>query len=157
MSDDRKPSWKEIDQMRDGTRSGDRDRPRGKAAEARTQEATQQYLKEIDKLFATTGGGAESDALVKRLRDAHGTPELPDVCRSFRDEVGLPRDISLLSIFLDSNEPELVVDALEAILALNKEGEVEMSKGMLSQLRVLAEDFNNDIAEVAEEILAEFA
>ena len=61
----------------------------------------------------------------------------------------------LLSIFLDSNEPELVVDALEAILALKKQGEVEVTKGMLSQLRVLAEDFNNDIAEVAEEILVE--
>ncbi len=157
MSDDKKPSWKEIDQMRDGTRSGDGNRPRGRAAEERTQQATQQYLKEIDKLFTATGGSAEAEALVKRLRDAHGTPELPEVCRSFRDEVGLPRDITLLSIFLDSNETELVVDALEAILALTKQDELELSKGMQSQLRVLAEDFNNDIAEVAEEILAEFA
>jgi hypothetical protein len=156
MSDDRKPSWKEIDQMRDGTRSGERNRPKGKAAEERSQQATQQYLKEIDKLFSASGGGSEADALVKRLRDAHGTPELPEVCRAFREEVGLPRDASLLSIFLDSNQPDLVVDALGAILALLKEGELEMSKGMLSQLRVLAEDFNNDIAEVAEEILADF-
>lgn len=143
--------------MRDGTRGGDRDRPRGKAAEARSQEATQQYLKEIDKLFSSTAGGAEADALIKQLRDAHGTPELPDVCRSFREALGLPREISLLSIFLDSNEPELVVDALEMILSLKKEGDVEMSKGMQSQLRILAEDFNNSIAEVAEEILDEFA
>jgi hypothetical protein len=155
MSDDRKPSWKEIDQMRDGTRTSDHKRPGSKAAEERSQQATQQYLKEIDKLFSVSGGGAEADALVKRLRDAHGTPELPDVCRSFRDEVGLPGDVSLLSIFLDSNEPELVVGALEAILALKREGNVELGKGVQSQLRVLAEDFNNDIAEVAEEILVE--
>ena len=49
------------------------------------------------------------------------------------------------------------VDALEAILVLTKEGEVELGKGMQSQLRVLSEDFNNDIAEVAELILAELA
>jgi len=154
MSDDRKPSWKEIDQMRDGTRSGDRRGPVNRAQEERTEQATQQYLKEIDKLFSATGGGAEAEALVKRLRDAHGTPELPEVCRSFKAEVGLPSDVSLLSIFLDSNDPELVVDALEAILILQKEGTVELGKGVLSQLRILAEDFNNSIAEVAEEILA---
>ena len=154
MSDDRKPSWKEIDQMRDGTRSGDRRGPVSRAQEERTEQATQQYLKEIDKLFSAAGGGAEAEALVKRLRDAHGTPELPEVCRSFKAEVGLPRDVSLLSIFLDSNDPELVVDALEAILILQKEGTVELGKGVLSQLRILAEDFNNSIAEVAEEILA---
>jgi hypothetical protein len=152
MSDDRKRSWKEIDQMRDGSGPADR-RPGNKATEERTEQATQQYLKEIDKLFSTTAGGVEADALIKRLRDAHGTPELPEACRSFKEEVGLPRDPSLLAIFLDSNEPELVVDALEAILALQKEDEVEVSKGMQSQLRIMAEDFNNDIAEVAEEIL----
>ena len=154
MSDDRKPSWKEIDQMRDGTRSGERNRPGGRVSEERTEQATQQYLKEIDKLF-TAGSGSEGEALVKRLRDAHGTPELPEVCRGFRDEVGLPSEISLLSIFLDSRDPELVVDALETILALLKQEKVELGKGVLSQLRSLAEDFNNDIAEIAEEILAE--
>lgn len=156
MSDDRKRSWKEIDQMRDGTRTGDdRGRPKNRAAEERTEQATQQYLKEIDKLFSVTAGGAEGEALTKRLRDAHGTPELPEVCREFREALGLPKEISLLSIFLDSNEPGLVVDALEAILLLTKDPELELSKGMQSQLRILAEDFNNDIAEVAEEILAE--
>ena len=155
MSDERKRSWKEIDQMRDGSRPSERRGPGSRAQEERTEQATQQYLKEVDKLFSTTGGGAEADALVKQLRDAHGTPELPEVCRSFREALGLPREISLLSIFLDSNDPELVVDALEAILSLQKEGKVELGKGVLSQLRILAEDFNNSIAEVAEEILAE--
>ncbi len=157
MSDERKRSWAEIDQLRDGSRRGDRERPRNEASQMRTEQATQTYLKEIDKLFSSTGRSAEADALVKRLRDAHGTPELAEVCRTFRDEVGLPRETALLSIFLDCNEAELVVDALSTLLMLLEQEEIELGKGVLSQLRVLSQDFDNSIAEVAEDILAKLA
>ena len=157
MSDERKRSWKEIDQMRDGTRREDRERPRNAAAQERSEQATQSYLKEIDKLFTSTGRSAEAEALVKSLRDAHGTPELPEVCRSFRDQLGMPDDTTLLSIFLDSNEPEFMVAALETLVTLLGSNEIELSKGIQSQLRVLAQDFNNDVAEIAEEILEKLA
>jgi hypothetical protein len=157
MSDERKRSWKEIDQMRDGSRREDHDRPRNAAAQERSEQATQSYLKEIDKLFTSTGRSAEAEALVKQLRDAHGTPELPEVCRTFRDELGMPREATLLSIFLDSNEAEFVIEALKTLAALQGENEIELSKGIQSQLRVLAQDFNNDIAEIAEDILEKLA
>ena len=157
MSDERKRSWKEIDQMRDGSRREDRERPRNAAAQERSEQATQSYLKEIDKLFTSTGRSAEAEALVKSLRDAHGTPELPEVCRSFRDQLGMPDDTTLLSIFLDSNEPEFMVAALETLVTLLGSNEIELSKGIQSQLRVLAQDFNNDVAEIAEEILEKLA
>ena len=157
MSDERKRSWKEIDQMRDGTHRGEHERPRNAAAQERSEQATQTYLKEIDKLFTSTGRSAEAEALVKSLRDAHGTSELPEVCRTFRDQLGMPREAVLLSIFLDSNEPEFVIPALETLGVLLSSNEVELSKGIQSQLRVLAQDFNNDIAEIAEEILEKLA
>jgi hypothetical protein len=157
MSDERKRSWKEIDQMRDGTRREDRERPRNAAAQERSEQATQSYLKEIDKLFTSTGRSAEAEALIKSLRDAHGTPELPEVCRSFRDQLGMPDDPALLSIFLDSNDPEFMVAALETLVTLLGSNEVELGKGIQSQLRVLAQDFNNDVAEIAEEILEKLA
>ena len=157
MSDERKRTWSEVDRQRDGARRDDGDRPRNAAHQARSDQATQTYLKEIDKLFSSTGRSAEADALVKRLRDAHGTPELAEVCRAFRDEVGLPREISLLSIFLDCNEPELVTAALSTILMLLEQEDVELGKGIQSQLRVLSQDFNNDIAEIAEDILEKLA
>jgi hypothetical protein len=91
------------------------------------------------------------------LRDAHGTPELAEVCRVFRDEVGLPRETALLSIFLDCNEAELVIAALSALLLLFEQDEIELGKGVQSQLRVLSQDFNNDVAEIAEDILAKLA
>jgi hypothetical protein len=151
--EDRRRSWKEIDQRRDGAVQREERRPRGKAAEQRAAQATKEYIQEIDKLFSDDVGGAEGAALAKAVRDAHGSPGLADACRAFRDACGLPRNVELLSIFLDSNDPELVVAALEALLELQQAGELEVSKGLSSQLRVLAQDFNNDIAEVAEEIV----
>lgn len=157
MSDERKRSWAEIDRLRDGSSREDRERPRNPASQARADQATQTYLKEIDKLFSSTGRSAEADALIKRLRDAHGTPELAGVCRDFREELGLPRETALLSIFLDCNDPELVVGALSTLFVLLEQEEIEFGKGIQSQLRVLSQDFNNDIAEVAEDILEKLA
>lgn len=157
MSDERKRSWKEIDQMRDGSRREEHERPRNAAQQERSEQATQSYLKEIDKLFTSTGRSAEAEALIKSLRDAHGTPELAEVCRTFRNALGMPSDPALLSIFLDSNEPEFVIAALETVGTLLGNGAVELGKGIQSQLRVLAQDFNNDIAEIAEEILEKLA
>lgn len=157
MSEDDRPhrSWREIDQLRDGTARRDERRPGGKAAEARAQAAAQKYIKEIDKIFSNDPGGEEGSRLAAALRDAHGTPELPAVCRSYREAIGLPVDPSLLGLFLDTGESELVVQALEALLALQRGGRLEASKGLRSQLRVLEQDFDNAIAEVAEDLLAE--
>jgi len=151
--EDRRRSWKEIDQRRDGARQSDERRPRGKAAEERAAQATKEYIKEIDKLFSVETGGSEGVALAKAVREAHGTPGLADACRALRDAYGIPRDVDLLSIFLDANDPELVVAALEALLELQRAAELEVGKGLSSQLRILAQDFNNDIADIAEEIV----
>jgi hypothetical protein len=50
-----------------------------------------------------------------------------------------------------------VIPALETMGGLLSANEIELSKGIQSQLRVLAQDFNNDIAEIAEEILEKLA
>ena len=138
MNDDQKPSWKELEA-------------------AHANQAAKSYVKELDSLFTASGRSEEAEALVKRLRDSHGTPELAEVCRTFREELGMPREIALLSIFLDSQEAPLVVEALKTMLLLAGEGDAEFSKGVQSQVRVLSQDFNNDIAEVAEDILAKLA
>jgi len=150
---ERKLSWKEIDARRDGARSGGDRGPRGGAAKERSEAATKQYLSELDKLFSTSQGGAQGEALAKAVRDAHGSSELDEACRAFRDEVGMPRDLDLLSIFLDCKQKDLVIAALEAILVMQKNTEGDLPRGILSQLRVLAQSFENDVAEIAEEVL----
>lgn len=147
-------SWREIDQMRDraSSRSEER-RPRGPAAEARSQAATKQYLKRLDGLFKPGAGGAEGDRLASRVRDAHGTPELTQACRDYRGALGLPEDPKLLALFLDAREPALVAESLDALGALLESGQLEAGSGLRSQVRLLTQDSDDAVAEAAEALL----
>jgi hypothetical protein len=160
--DDDRPSWtdrekksfSELDRMRrEGGGGGGERRPQGKHAQARADAASKQYRKEIDSLFSKGKGGAEGARLAQAMRDAHGTPGLADACRAFRDVVGIPVDPADLGIFLDSGDSELVVAALEALLAQQEAGSLTLSSGLASQVRMLSQDADDAIAEAAEDLL----
>ena len=96
---------------------------------------------------------AEGARFEKELRDAHGTPELVPACRAYRDQVGTPHDPALLSLFLDTQDAPLVIAALERLLEQKNAGSLEIGSGLRSQLRVLAEDRDDAIAGISEELL----
>jgi len=156
--DDReKLSFSELDRLRRERRSGggsETRRPRGGAAEVRSREATTAYLKEVGKLFSDAKGGVAGESLAKAVRDAHGTPELGAACRAYRAAVGMPEDVGLLSLFLDAEDREIVIAALQALAAGQRAGSLEVSRSVKSRLRVLAQDRDDDVAFEAEELLA---
>ncbi len=150
-------SWSELDKRRGKPRdnTGER-RPRGAAAEALAAKAAQSYLKKLDKqLFAKGGSSAEADnKLASAVRDALGTPALDDACRAYLAAVGTPATAPLIAAFLDARDRELRVAALVALGATIAAGSVASTAGLRSQLRVLAEGSDDELAERAEEILA---
>jgi hypothetical protein len=149
-----KLSWSELDKRRDKPRSHTSERrPRGAAAEARAASATQSYLKKLDQqLFAKGGKSATPRSrLADVVRDALGTPGLDDACRAYLAEVGPPADAALVAAFLDARDREI---RLAALGALTGEDRVALTSGLRSQLRVLAEGADDELAERAEEILA---
>jgi hypothetical protein len=155
--DDDRPrrSWSEIDKLRDRPRSrSDERRPRGAAAEARSGVATQQYLKKMgDQLFSgekSAGGNDEARA----VREAHGTQELASVCRTYLEKRGSPDDASLAALFLDAEAVDVQVAGLEALTRLHAAGGLSVSSGMRTQLRILSESSDDDVAYLAEELLA---
>ena len=154
-SDDReKLSFSELDRLRREKRDDREPRPRGAGAQARSAEATQAYLKQVDKLFTDAKGGAAGSALAKAVEDAHGTPDLAEACRAYRAELGMPEDAALLSLFLDADDPEVVTAALRALAAGHDAGTLQVSRGVKSQLRVLEQSTDDDVAYEAEELLA---
>jgi hypothetical protein len=147
-----KKSFSELDRMRREKRSGGEQRPRSAAAQARSTQATKQYVKQIDGIFSS-GKAEQLEKLAQAMRDARGTPGLADACRAYRDAAGLPADARLISCFLDADDRELVVDGLEALKQAHQAGEFEMTAGLRTQLRMLAEDPDDEIAERAEELI----
>ena len=88
------------------------------------------------------------------MREARGTPGFAAACRAYRDALGLPEDPAQLSLFLDSGDPELVLAALAALRAARAGGTLQPTSGLRTQLRLLAQDANDAVAEAAEELLA---
>jgi hypothetical protein len=151
-TDREKRSFSELDRLRRERRSPDEPRPRSKAAQERAAAATKLYVKEIDGLFSK-GGKAENERLAAAMRDAHGTPGLADACRAYQQAAGLPGEASLISLFLDTGEPEMILIGLEA-LRIGRENEtVKVTSGLRSQLRILSEDADDQVAEAAEDLL----
>ncbi len=149
-------SWAEIDKRRDRPSERSEPRgPRGKAAEARSQHATQRYLKQLDNLFESDSGGSAGAELVKALRDAHGTPGLADACRAYRDALGVPEDPDLLTLFLDARDREIVMEALQQLARIA--ANLQAPRGLRSQLQVLVEDVDDDVAIAAEDVLRDLS
>jgi hypothetical protein len=147
-------SWREVDRRRGGARPRDEERPKSPAEQARASAAAKAYMKKLDGLFVTSKGGAEGERLARAMREARGTPALADACRAYRDAVGLPADLSQLALFLESGDGELVLAALAALRAAHEGGTLQPSSGLRTQLRLLAQDPDDAVAESAEELLA---
>jgi len=148
-NDGDKLSFSERDRLRREGRSSEDRRPRG-VSQAKVEEATKQYVKKLDGMFSKKKGGAEVEKLAAAVRSAHGTSGLAAACREYREAAGLPDDPSLLGMFLDSAEPELVVGALQTLQRASQSGEWKASGGIRSQIRMLADDPDDEVAELAE-------
>ena len=153
--DREKKSFSELDRQRRERRSPEERRPAGPAQRARVESAKKQYLKEIDGMFAKGRGGAEGDRLARAVRDARGTPGLAAACRAYRDAVGAPSEAALVACFLEAGEADVVLQGLEALRAQRAAGSFQTTPGLRTQLRMLAQDSDDEVASAAEELLEE--
>lgn len=155
MSDDRdKPTFSERDRLLREKRLGDGP-PRGHREQREQARASRQALLAADALFSEGPGGAEGVRLAKAIRDRHGTPELADACRAYRDAIGVPDDPGLLALFLDTGDRELLVPALERLLERKDAGSLEIPAGLRSTLRILAQHRDDTVAGISEDLLAD--
>ncbi len=146
-------SWSEIDKLRDGKLREEERRPRSKAEVERATAATNAYLRKMDDLFSKGGGGPEAERLGKAARDARGTPEFDQACHAYVDALGAPRDPQLASLFLDASDVVVLRAALEGVSAALDAEALELTPGLRTQLRMLAEHSDDDVAYAADQLL----
>jgi hypothetical protein len=147
--DDRKLTYSERDKLR---RDGD-GRPQSGRARAAEEERSHQALKTADSLFVHDGVRGEGKALIAAVQAAHGSSDLPAACQAYFEELGAPQSLELISIFLDAGEKALSVAVLDELLRQKASGSIEPGGGLKRQLRILSEDFDDDLASRAEEFL----
>jgi hypothetical protein len=149
-NDGRKLSYSELDRLRrEGGNDGPR-KPRSEKAQEREKQATSEYMRSAEKALFSKTVDADGERLAKELRAAHGTKELATTCQAYFDAKGVPKELVLLGIFLDSRDSKLICAAMKELL----QGEYDYSGSSLkSQLKVLAFDSDDSVAELAEELL----
>jgi hypothetical protein len=150
-----RPSWREIDQRRDGSRH------RGKAAppvpKVQAESIRQQALAQAEALFKGKRARPEYQTDLRKLESGHGSKKFPTLAKKFLEEYGLPEEWGALTRFLDYDDPTAVVSVLQAMAGqLEKRSRVER-QGFKGRLQVLAlTDPHPEIRGAAEEILVKF-
>lgn len=151
--DDReRPSWREIDQRRDGSRH--RAPAPAPVPKVQAESMRKQALAQADALFKGKRSRAEYQTDLKKLEAGHGSAKFPALAKHFLEEYGLPEEWGALTRFLDYDDPGAVAEVLQAMAEqVAKRSRVE-KQGFKGRLQVLAlTSPYPEVRRVAEEIL----
>jgi hypothetical protein len=155
-NDDReRPSWREIDQRRDGSRHRARDLP--KVPKKQAEMLRKQALAQAEALFKGKRARPEYQTELKKLEASHASKKFPGMAKKFLEEYGLPEEWGALTQFLDYPDPAVVVDVLQAMAGqVGKRSRVEQQgfKGRMQILALTSSDAG--IRRAAEEVLDGF-
>ena len=150
-----RPSWREIDQRRDGSRH------RGQAPppvpKVQAESIRQQALAQAEALFKGKRARPEYRTDLKKLEASHGTKKFPVLAKKFLEEYGLPEEWGALIRLLDYDDATAGVKVLQAMAAQAEQRSRVEKQGFKSRLQVLAlTSPHPEIRRTAEEILADF-
>lgn len=151
--DDReRPSWREIDQRRDGT--GRREKAAPRVPKKQAEMVRKQALAQAEALFKGKRSRPEYQTDLKKLEASHGSKKFPVMAKKFLEEYGLPEEWGALNRFLDYPDATVVVDVLRNMAGqAPKRSRVE-KQGFKGKLQIMAlTGAHTDIRRVAEEIL----
>jgi hypothetical protein len=153
--DDReRPSWREIDQRRDGR--GRRVKGPPPAPKVQAEMIRKQALAQAEALFKGKRARPEYQTDLKKLEAAHGTKKFTALAKKFLEEYGLPEEWGALTRLLDYDDPSAVVAVLRAMAGqVERRTRVEQ-QGFKGRLQVLALTSPHlEIRRAAEDILTE--
>ncbi len=138
-SERERPSWREIDQRRDGSRHVSRgERPAARPGTPRAERIRQQALKEAHKVFEGKQGTPAHQKMADALHQHFGSKKFNPLVKEYIKEYGLPRDWGLLFLFLDFPDPAIATGSLEQMARLHPTRSTREQRAFLSKLRTLA-------------------
>ena len=155
-SERERPSWREIDQRRDGSRHVSRgERPAARPGSPQAERLRQRALQAANKVFQGKQGTPAHQKLADALHRHFGGKKFTPLVKAYVKEYGLPRDWGLLFLFLDFPDPSISTGSLEQMARLHPSRSLREQQAFLSKLRTLsalAED--PEVQEQASELLS---
>lgn len=151
-----KPSWRDIDRMKDRSRHVSKDRTEPRPKSPKKEWAQKMYLKEIANLFKGKKASKEHAIALREIHERTGTKKFNTAVKNYLKEYGLPEDWSTLFLLLDYKDTDVVRQAALALKELSGEVSLSLKEGLKSKLNIIAMTTSNeDLRDVAEEILRE--
>ena len=151
-----KPSWREIDQRRDGSRHvSRRERPAARPGTPQADRMRQRALQEAHKVFEGKQGTPAHQKMADALHRQYGDKKFDALAQKYRKEYGPPQDWALCFLFLNHQDPAAVEEALQRMAALYPSRSPREQQAFLSLLRNLSSTADDPgIQEIAEELLS---
>ena len=147
-----RPSWREIDQRRDGSRHRAKASP--PVPKAQAESIRKQALAQAEALFQGKRARPEYPTDLKNLEAAHGSKKFPALAKQFLEEYGLPEEWGALTRLLDYDDPATGAEVLRAMAGQAQRRSRVEKQGFKARLQVLALTSSHpEIRQAAEEIL----
>jgi hypothetical protein len=150
----REITWSEIDKQKNRSRHVSEDpKPFGKNKE-KAEWLRKMALKEANKHFQGKQGTPAHEKAVDTLQKNLGNKKFQDLAKQYLDEFGLPKHWGTQFLFLDYDDPEVVIELLNQMVAVYPDRSLREQQGFVSRLRTLkamAED--GEVRDRADEIL----
>jgi hypothetical protein len=146
-----RPSWREIDQRRDGSRH--RAPAKARVPKKQAEMARKQALAQAEALFKGKRARPEYQTALRQLEACHGTKKFPVCAKKFLEEYGLPEEWGALMRFLDYPEPPVVAETLQAMATQAVAKTRVEQQGFKGKLQIIALTSGDvDLRQLAEEI-----
>jgi hypothetical protein len=134
-----RPSWREIDQRRDGSRHVSRgERPAARPGTPQAERLRQRALQAANKVFQGQQGTPAHQKLADALHRHFGSKKFYPLVKAYVQEYGLPRDWGLLFLFLDFPDPSVSTGSLQQLARLQPTRSLREQQAFLSKLRSLS-------------------
>jgi hypothetical protein len=152
----REISWREIDQRKDRSShvSGDAKPARTKKEKDKAEWLRKMALKEANKHFGGKQGTAAHEKAVGTLQENFGTRKFQVLAKQYLEEFGLPKEWGPQFLFLDYEDPEVVIELIKHMAASLPKRSLREQQAFVSKLRTLktlAED--GEVQDQAVEVL----
>jgi hypothetical protein len=152
-----RPSWREIDRMRDRSRHVSRgERRPAKERSLRTAWAKKQHLKEAEKVFQGVRGSKEYKAAVDAIHRSYGSAKFSSAVKRFLEAYGIPAEWGTLLLLLDYKDDEVLAEVIGKLKDLAAKRSVVEKQGLKNKLEILTFTAKSSrITSVAEAALKE--
>lgn len=152
MSDDReKRSWKEIDQMRDGTARREKRQER----QPRSKQSQKSYRAALDRAFdsgkigelvkgqAEESGGEEAPAdasrikLLREINKAEDRASITKAVDAYLEKYEIPEDADVLAKIVQHRKPGIQLKAMRMLDAMLDEAQPKRVRALVGQLKLI--------------------